>query len=278
MQNAVGLSVALKNLLIAIDFSFPPEVLLAYASSMARQYGGKLFLAHVIPPDYYHLNPIKDVAAYKCGRKLDALGKAADLGDIQYEVLVGKGEDIWSNLLELVNENNIDLVIAGTSGKTGLAHFVLGSSAERIFRHAPCPVLTVGPTVAKDSAEIDHILYASDLHNEGPTGIYAACLARTYNAKLTLLHVSKAEPDSDISSRLLARLGGEAVPSAPDVVIETGDAAEQILKVARARNVDLIVLGTHRTALFGSHMMHTAYKVVCEAPCPVFTVGLKGHN
>ncbi len=278
MQDAAGLSVALKNVLIAIDFSFPSDVLLAYANCIARQNGGKLFLAHVIPPNYYHLNPVKDVAADNFARKLEALGKAADLGDLPYEVLVGEGEDVWSNLLELVDENSIDLVVAGTSGKTGLKKLVLGSVAEQIFRHAPVPVLTVGPTVAKGRAEIDHILYASDLQNEAPTGVYAATLARRYNATLTLLHVSKAKPTSDISSRLLARLAGEAVPSPPEVVIETGDAAERILKVARARNVDLIVLGAQRTALFSSHMMHTAYKVLCEAPCPVFTVGVRGRS
>lgn len=279
MHNAVGLNVALKNILIAIDFSFPSDLLLAHGSSVARQYGGKLFLAHVIPPDYYHVNPIKDVAAYKCSRKLDALGKAANLADVEYEVMVGTGEQVWPNLLELGTEIGVDLVVAGTSGRTGLKKLVLGSAAEQIFRHAPCPVLTVGPNVAKGRAEIDQILYASDLQNEEPTGAYAVSLAKKYNAKLTLLHVSKSEPDTTISSRLVARIaGGEQAPSPPEVVIETGDPAEQILKVANARNVDLIVLGAHRAAMFTSHMMHTAYKVLCEAHCPVFTVGMKSQS
>lgn len=94
VENVAEVKVALKNVMVAVDFSFPPETLLAYASSIARRYEGKLFLAHVVPPDYYQLNPVKDVAAYKFGRKLDALGKAADLGDLKYEVLVGTGDDV----------------------------------------------------------------------------------------------------------------------------------------------------------------------------------------
>jgi nucleotide-binding universal stress UspA family protein len=109
------------------------------------------------------------------------------------------------------------------------------------------------------------------------TGIYAASLAKQFNAKLTLLHVSKDEPDSSLASRLRARLGEGEVPFAHELVIERGDPVEQILKVANARNVNLIVMGARRGP-FSSHTMHTAYAVLCAAHCPVFTVSVEEHS
>jgi len=58
----------------------------------------------------------------------------------------------------------------------------------------------------------------------------------------------------------------------PEALIEIGDAAECILKVAAMRRADLIVLGAHRPAVLTTHLMDVAYKVVIEAPCAVLTV------
>jgi nucleotide-binding universal stress UspA family protein len=49
----------------------------------------------------------------------------------------------WQEITEIARDRDIDLIIIGTHGYTGLKHLVLGSTAEKVVRHAPCPVLTV---------------------------------------------------------------------------------------------------------------------------------------
>ena len=57
-----------------------------------------------------------------------------------------KGQ-VWKNLASIIAESEVDLLVVGTHGRTGLGKLLLGSVAENILRHSPCPVLTVGPKV-----------------------------------------------------------------------------------------------------------------------------------
>lgn len=59
---------------------------------------------------------------------------------VQYEAIIGTP---WVEVCNYARENKIDLIILATHGRTGLRHVMLGSVAERIVQHAPCPVLVV---------------------------------------------------------------------------------------------------------------------------------------
>ena len=78
--------------------------------------------------------------------KEDAARLNEQLQGIEHEVVIGEG-NIWEVVSKLINEKEIDLVVLGTRGRTGLGKAILGSVAEQILRQAPCPVLTVGPHV-----------------------------------------------------------------------------------------------------------------------------------
>jgi nucleotide-binding universal stress UspA family protein len=192
----------------------------------------------------------------------------------------------------VVEENKIDLIVLGTRGRSGLAKFLLGSTAEEIFRKAPCPVLTVGPFSPHEPArhgEISEIVYATDFSPESVAAAsYAISLAQEFQAHLTLLHVIEnmhretccAHPEELVNSS--ARLLHNLVPPEaelwcePRFAIEEGTAAEKILDVAAQRKADLIVLGVRPPGGFPGAATHlpiaTAHKVVCHATCPVLTV------
>jgi len=169
--------------------------------------------------------------------------------------------------------------------------------AEEVFRNAECPVLTVGPHATR--WEIDgnlrHILYATDFGPESVHGLpYAISLAEENRARLTLLHVAP-EPGVPLPEPqpgtlpVLDREQVEAytekqlramIPEAnqlwhePEYKVEFGPAAEMIVKTAWM--ADIIVLGVKRPTALTKHLGEgVAYKVACEASCPVLSVGAR---
>lgn len=199
--------------------------------------------------------------------------------------------DLWSNLAAVIEANQIDLIVMGTRGRTGIGKFLLGSVAEEIFRQAPCPVLTVGPYAVSEpeqGGEFTHILFATDFSPESVAAApYAISLAQECQAYLTLLHVIEEPKAGDLvrppelvasSEQLLRKL---VPPEAelwcvPEYAIERGKAAQKILEVAAHSKAGLIVLGVRRPSGVPGAATHlpiaTAHKVVSDAACPVLTV------
>jgi nucleotide-binding universal stress UspA family protein len=186
-----------------------------------------------------------------------------------------------------VNEHGIDLVIVGTHGRRGLQRFLMGSTAEFIFRNATCPVLTVGPHVALrpyKGFSVDTILFPTDLgpHAEFAT-TYALSFAREKHARLTFMHVVSLDEAFQRDRRELRsaaqRKLDKLVPSdagewcAPETVVEVGDPALELVGYAEKERPDLIVLGLPHNKKFNGHFRTgVTYKLVSSAPCPVLTI------
>lgn len=282
--------IVLKNVLCATDFSPASNRAFPYALAIAGHYGSKLHLGHVIPPGAYmfarppSLDRIFEEMRESTVRQMQAFTRMAEERGVPCQSLVGFG-DVIIALGEFIQENDVDLVVLGTSGSSGLRKIVLGSVAEEIIRNSPCPVLTVGPAVAgNDRVELQRIIYATDFSEESLRAApYAFSLAREHQAHITLLHVAEDFPvHSPVlkAQTLTIRLQNLVPPQAdlrhePDTVVEIGSPAEGILKIAARRAADLIVIGVRGAgAPFGfSHLLGSVtYKVVSEACCPVLTV------
>ncbi|MBI3664084.1 MAG: universal stress protein [Acidobacteria bacterium] len=289
--------VSLKNILLATDFSHSSDAALAHAATIARRYDAKMFVAHVIRPDAYQLVPpeattvtLEQTRRY-AEQQMASLLISGRLRDIPHQVLLGTGE-LWPVLSDMLSQHEVDLIVVGTHGRTGVRKLLLGSAAEEIFRMAPCPVLTVGPKVvllegalAPDPLGRKRFLYATDFtaHSERAAA-YAVSLAQENQAHLTLLHVVQEAADASPHNRarmvefFRKRLRGLLPEEAelwcePEVVVEFGEPADAILKVAGETQAELIALGVRRAGTFPGHLPPaTAYKVVCQAHCPVLTV------
>jgi nucleotide-binding universal stress UspA family protein len=286
--------IQVKNVLFLTDFSPAAAAAIPYAAAIAKRFGAKLHALHMQTPI---VNPMTEPATWA------VLEKAAEaetkkqretllksFPGMQPEVIIEEG-GLWSSLLSLIEKNEIDLIVLGTRGRTGVKKFFLGSTAEKIFREAPCAVLTVGPFAHAEPSrrgEFTEILYATDFNPESADAAsYALSLAQEFQAHLTLLHVigdPKAgefvHPEDLVTSslRLLRNVVSPEAPlwCEPRFVVETGSAAEKILQVAGKQKADLIVLGVHRPSGFPGAATHlplaTAHKVVSHATCPVLTV------
>jgi nucleotide-binding universal stress UspA family protein len=289
MENTlVSTHVSIKNILYATDFSRYSDAALPFALSIARKYGSKLFAVHVVAS-----SPLANAAPVQALQELaaQAVREAHQTMErVQYrwstvphETLVRRG-DIWKELGKLIEEKAIDLVVCGTHGRTGVSKLLMGSVAEDIYRHAPCPVLTIGPSVVGEPeslGDIHSILYSTDFSAESLAAIpYAVSLAQENQARLYLLHVTET-PVSHLVERELASRLRSLVPSdaeltcAPKAFVDLGEPAHKITEIAEELKVDLIVLGPRRTARVPSatHLpQSTAHSVVSRAICPVLTV------
>jgi len=140
-------SITFKNILFLTDFSEASEPALAYAVGLARHYNANLFPAHAAEPmilsETADLSVVDEIIE-NSRKRLDTLVKTTD---IKVHPLFERG-DIELVFPRWIAENGIDLVVIGTHARHGMSRLLLGSTAEFIFRNAPCPVLTVGPHVA----------------------------------------------------------------------------------------------------------------------------------
>jgi universal stress protein A len=137
-----------KKLLVAVDFSEPSQAAFHTAAQLAADAGAQLVIVHVFQPASY-TGPLMPVAATEDAQRdarasLAALERQAEsVGARRVSSALLTGTP-WHEIVELARKDEaIDLVVLGTHGHTGLKHVLIGSVAERVVRHAPCPVLVV---------------------------------------------------------------------------------------------------------------------------------------
>ena len=143
--------IALKNILVATDFSEPAAVALNYGRDMARTFNARLHVLHVVDDVLVHYSPEvgfisedlqKDLEKV-AWRDLEASITEDDRRTLELTPAVRSNVGAASGIIDYAKANAIDLIITGTHGRGAVKHFLMGSVAERVVRIAPCPVLTV---------------------------------------------------------------------------------------------------------------------------------------
>jgi len=300
-----NLTLSFKNVLLATDFSPISDTAVPYAAAICRRFGGTLHTAHVLSDtavimmtggvDYVSMATLYDDAVAEAKDKLRQIAEGFE--GIPHHEYVRQGQ-VWKNLAAIVEESSIDLIILGTHGRTGLGKLLLGSVAEDILRHAPCPVLTIGPNVsarvrlpaaggkerdlAPPELDVKQIVFGTNFaQNAALVAQIAVSLADEFRARLTMVHVMEdytqlgthPGPIEDSLRRLHDLIPLDAsLHYLPETVVEFGSAHERILKVAADREADLIVIGT-RAEVGTTHLpWSTTHQVIARAHCPVLTV------
>lgn len=138
----------LREILVPVDFSDHSRVAFDYARQLAAKFRAKLALVHIVEqivyPGDWVFAPVPGPAVI--GEPTDDLVKrlrefAGTMGSkITPVVRMGRP---WQQVVEVARQRQSDLIVSATHGHTGLQHVLLGSVAEKIVRHAHCPVLTV---------------------------------------------------------------------------------------------------------------------------------------
>jgi nucleotide-binding universal stress UspA family protein len=140
-----------KKLLVAIDFSKPSRDAFGRAVAMAADGGASLVLAHVWHPTGYawgraELPPARSEHDYidTARASLEEWKHEAEHAGAHLVTTVVLTGVPWYELVRLLERDpSFDLAVLGTHGRTGIRHVLIGSVAEKVVRHAPCPVLVV---------------------------------------------------------------------------------------------------------------------------------------
>jgi universal stress protein A len=154
-----AMTISLKSILCPVDFSETSDLAARYALAFARMNGASLTLLHVVAPPMTALPgeagllavPQADIQEITeaCTTRLAAIVEG--IGDegvpIEYQVVSGVP---FLEIARFAGEHEIDLIVMGSRGRTGLSHLLIGSVAERVLRKAPCPVLTVKERIKPD--------------------------------------------------------------------------------------------------------------------------------
>lgn len=290
MQSApVAVRIALKNILLATDFSDASKAAVPYAVALARWFESKITVAHVVAPEPYLAVPLEPVPLQAdpqwnvAHRQLDSFLPQDLAKDIVHEEILRCGE-LWNVLSDIVRKRAIDLIVIGTHGRQGFRKVILGSAAEKIYRQAHCPVLTVGPVAESGASEwqLKRILFPTDFSDSSLSAFpYALSLAEENNANLTLLHMIPLIPwqykevlEESMRKRLAALAPADAWCEF-DFIVGFDFPVDAILNIAREKHTDLIVMGISKpaTAALSTHLPWSiASHIVSLAPCPVLTV------
>jgi nucleotide-binding universal stress UspA family protein len=143
----------IHTILVPTDFSEYSDKAFSWALEMAEKWDAKLTLLHIVPtPNYPPMmiadggfNPVDFESSLVADAEKQAkeMASRVDRPDISIEtkVLVGSA---FHDICKIAEQDKSDLIVMGSHGRTGLSHVFLGSVAERVVRHAPCPVLVVG--------------------------------------------------------------------------------------------------------------------------------------
>lgn len=287
-----------EHILCPVDLSPCSRRALDHAVGVARWYGSRVTVLHVIPPIATFLPPVGDglfppivLAPEDVAQFRQELTVFADLPpDLAGDLDVVQGS-IGGEIVRFATELPADLVVMGTHGRSGFDRLMLGSTTEKLLRKAPCPVLTVPPR-APEAVEMPRlfarVLCAVDFSPVSLRALaFAQSIAAEAGAHLSVVHVFEpasmfepvpagepsVEAERNARRRLseLIREDARAFTEATEVVA-SGKPYREILRTAADDRSDLIVLGAHGGALglpaFGSTTNH----VVRQAACPVLTV------
>jgi universal stress protein A len=138
-----------SRILVPTDFSKASVAAFKPAAAIASHFGSSLFLIHVaeeLPLFAYRIGVTeKELRERVTERAAAEMRKIARRLPVKPDELLVRIGNVQQELLRVVKERKIDLIVMGTHGRTGLAHAVVGSTAEKIVRLAPCQVLTVKP-------------------------------------------------------------------------------------------------------------------------------------
>ena len=130
-----------KQILVPTDFSPGSDYALAAATGLARRFVARLTLMHVahVPDEYEMFRRMVESAG---DREMEARRKRVEEAGVPVDTFMTRGPAAQT-IVETARGKDVDLIVMGTHGRTGLQQLLIGSVAERVVRLAPCPVMVV---------------------------------------------------------------------------------------------------------------------------------------
>lgn len=281
----------MKTILVPTDFSEQAQYALDLAYGVAKKSSATVKLLNVVEaPHGTSFNAMGEVTApdgmdsmffaQLLKRQKDNLAKLVknpkyeDI-DVEGEVEVGNP---YESISRTITDHQVDLVIMGTQGSSGLEEMLVGSNTEKVVRRAKCPVLTVKEAVDPDS--IKDIVFATNLRDASEKLVSALLeLQKLFNAKLHIISVntpSTFETDRFYRKEMKKFVDQHKIENYTLNIYNDDVEEDGIVFFAEDINADMIALATHgRRGI--SHLLSgsIAEDIVNHAKRPVWTFNLK---
>lgn len=293
-----------RRLLLATDFSDLSQTTVPYAIGLARALKARLIACHALDastPSVYDAAILvlparaKELAT-EAEKRMHALFDGAG---IEWEAVLLEGDAALA-VSDTADDKDVDLIIAGTHGRSGLSRALLGSTTERLLRTATRPVLTLRAPASGSEPEPApampprRILVGCDFSPDSQLALeHALAYARELRSEVHLLHAIEptlyghidastgalaADLERAVESAVRSRLERLAPPETRQwcqikTVFASGYPYEEITRHAASHEVDLIVLGLRGHSLLDRMLLgSTADRVIRKAHCPVLAV------
>jgi nucleotide-binding universal stress UspA family protein len=145
------MNLSIKKVLVPIDFSDYSKSALKYAINFAKQFNAEIILIYVVepiiyPPDFsmgqIAIPSVNTEWDDRAKEELNKLAKNEIPSDLKSKTIIKTGKP-FVEIIETASEEDVDVIIIATHGRSGVEHILFGSTAEKVVRKAPCPVLTL---------------------------------------------------------------------------------------------------------------------------------------
>jgi len=276
----------IRQILSPVDFSDLSAHALRYASMLAPCGNARLVVAYAqsfSPPPYFTEGQVGEFerqfhdafqgAEAALRRFVDAELDAEAASATEVRIVEAMPVD---GILKLAREIKADLIVMGTHGRSGVNRLMLGSVAERVLRESEIPVLTVRGDTDAAMTPKSILCPVNNTPAAREALSMAAHMARCFGGNVVALHVKEGHAGQGI---------GDLCAWVPDEIrshctirelTREGEAAEEIVALARETPCDLLVIGARHRRFFDSTVLgSTTARVVRHAPCPVLTVHAK---
>ncbi|HTD56986.1 MAG TPA: universal stress protein [Silvibacterium sp.] len=281
--------VRFKTILAATDLSERATSALKIAARMAKQFRSTLHVVHAVTPEFYMADAtmlsseLQKIDVERCQRELhEYTRRIPEVRATLHEetAICGAPTDVITSVVEAAG---IDLLVMGSHGRGPVGKLVLGSVAEAVIRRTHCPVLVVGPHCGGRLYPLRSIVLGMDLPAASLRAAqYATSLARQFGSTLMVVRVL-AQHSRPISGAVEERFAKEDLrelaPGDPELrkhihfQIRSGEAAEEILRIAAESKANLIVMGAREHSTLADHApWATLSRVIRGAHCPVLAV------
>jgi nucleotide-binding universal stress UspA family protein len=304
-----GGNLQLRNVLCPVDLSEASERALRAAVWIASHYQSRLYVQHTFPAlgDNSQRRPgtslrIEELPAELQSKEIELrrMIEKAGTGAVSLTVLLNDG-DARERILETIRAREIDLMVIGTRGHRGLKRLVQGSLTERVVHEVSCPALVLNRRGAQaaqrarfDPLRLKNILVPVNLSGQSMRLVlYALRWAWEPASRVILLHTVETAPPalgklsdllpeygSDIEKRLREADGKmralvpfpNRLPCQMEFEVRDGEPKAQILRVAKERKADLILMGARMWAGPGSTLGSTIAGVIRDGRFPVLAI------